>query len=84
MESKRGLSGIITTLIIIALALVAVGIVWYVVSNVLETSKTEVETGTTNLFQDCVTDAGGTLTTEDGTCASGTKTIVGGEYCCVP
>ena len=34
-KSKKGISGIITILIIIALVLVAVGVIWYVVQNVL-------------------------------------------------
>jgi hypothetical protein len=35
MNNKRGLSTIVTTLIIVALSLVAVGIVWVVVNNIV-------------------------------------------------
>ena len=35
-ENKKGLSTIVTTLIIILLSLVAIGIIWVVVSNVIE------------------------------------------------
>ncbi|MBR9701359.1 hypothetical protein GOV13_00375 [Candidatus Pacearchaeota archaeon] len=36
MINKKGLSGIITVVIIIGIALVAMGVVWYVLSDVLE------------------------------------------------
>ena len=36
MKSKKGLSGIVTTIILIALVLVAAAIVWAIVSNLLE------------------------------------------------
>ena len=39
MNNKRGLSAIIITLIIVGLSLVAVGIVWGVVSNLLKSSE---------------------------------------------
>ena len=35
MESKKGLSAVVTTLIIILLVLVAVGIIWVVVQNIV-------------------------------------------------
>jgi len=40
LNNKKGISGIILTLIMIVLVIVAVGIVWYVVNNVL-TQQTE-------------------------------------------
>ena len=36
LTGKKGLSAVVTTIIIIALALVAVGIVWVVISNLLD------------------------------------------------
>lgn len=36
MISKKGLSDVVTTLIIILLSLVAIGIIWVVVNNILE------------------------------------------------
>jgi hypothetical protein len=40
---KRGLSAVVTTLIIILLVLVAVGIVWVVVRNVIETGTGQLD-----------------------------------------
>ena len=42
---KRGLSGIVTSLIIILLVLVAIGVVWGVVSNLIESNKEEINLG---------------------------------------
>lgn len=42
MENKKGLSTIITTLLIILLVLVAIGIVWVVVQNILTTGTENV------------------------------------------
>ena len=46
MKNKKGLSTVVTTLIIVLLVLVAVGIIWGVVNNLLSKSKTSIETGT--------------------------------------
>lgn len=46
MENKRGLSAIVATLIIILLVLVAVGIIWVVVRNVVQGGAEEVEINT--------------------------------------
>ena len=43
MENKRALSAIVTTLIIILLAIVALGVVWVVVRNVTDNAKEQVE-----------------------------------------
>ena len=43
MENKRGLSDVITTLIIILLVLVAVGIIWVVVRNVVQSGSEQIE-----------------------------------------
>ncbi len=42
---KRGLSGVVTTLIMILLTLVAVGMIWLVVKNILESSADEADIG---------------------------------------
>lgn len=84
INNKKGISGIITMLIIIALVLVAVGVVWYVVQNILEQGQAETEQAASDLFDECPaaditdeTDSGGIcLATEE-------VRIVGGEYCCV-
>jgi hypothetical protein len=46
MKSKRGLSTIVTTLIIMLLIMVAVGIVWFVVNNLIQESTGQVSTKT--------------------------------------
>src|SRR3989344_5227029 len=45
MFRKRGLSGIVTTLIIILLVLVAVGVIWVVVKNLVQKGSEQVELG---------------------------------------
>ena len=40
-KGKRGLSGIITVLIIIAIAIVFLGVVWYVIQGVIDTQTGE-------------------------------------------
>ena len=48
---KRGLSGIVATLLIILLVIVAVGIVWVVVRNVVQEGSEQISFGrfTTNV-----------------------------------
>ena len=43
MKNKRGLSAIIITVILIALALVAIGIIWAVVNSFIQKNKTSIE-----------------------------------------
>jgi len=43
---KKGLSAVVTTLIIILLVLVAVGIIWVVVRNVVETGAEQIDINT--------------------------------------
>ncbi len=49
MKSKRGLDAVVTTLIIVLLAIVAIGIVWVVVRNVLSSSSQQL-----SLNQECL------------------------------
>jgi len=51
-NNKRGLSTVIITLIIILLSLVAVGIVWTVVSNILSEGSLEIGLGRFTLSLD--------------------------------
>ena len=81
-KNKQGISNVITMLIIIALALVAIGVVWYVVQNVLGQGELETEQATDDIFANCV-EEGGIVTTEDGNCTGGEIRIIGGEYCCI-
>ena len=46
MENRKGLSAVVTTLIIILLVLVAVGIIWVVVRNVVETGAGQIDVNT--------------------------------------
>ena len=50
MNNKRGLSTVITTLILIALVLVAVGVVWVVVRNILSEQTEEISSGFGSFF----------------------------------
>ena len=43
MQNKRGMSAVVTTLIIILLVIVALGIIWVVIRNVLNAGKEQVE-----------------------------------------
>lgn len=43
MENKRGMSAVVTTLIIILLVIVALGIIWVVVKNVIDSGVQQVE-----------------------------------------
>jgi len=43
MKSKRGLDAVVTTLIIILLVLVAVGIIWVVVRNVVQQGSEQID-----------------------------------------
>jgi len=44
MENKRGLSDIVVTLIIVLLSMVAIGVVWVVVNNLIQSGTAGVET----------------------------------------
>ena len=43
MNSKRGLSDVVTTVIIIALALVAIAVVWVVVQNLISSNSSQIQ-----------------------------------------
>jgi hypothetical protein len=45
MNNKRGLSTIITTLIIILISIVAIGLIWFVINNILSESSEEISLG---------------------------------------
>ena len=52
LKDKKGLSDIVVTLIIIVLSLVAIGVVWVVVSNVLKSSSSQASFQFGTLFLD--------------------------------
>ncbi|MEX2017504.1 MAG: hypothetical protein WD876_03455 [Candidatus Pacearchaeota archaeon] len=75
--NKQGLSTIVTTLIIILLSLVAIGIIWVVVSNVLEGGAEQTEINTKCLSVDVRATA---LSCDDGVSCSVTyNRRAGGE-----
>jgi len=87
---KKGLSGILTVLIIIAIALAVVGVIWIVINNLIGQTEEEVYKRSEDLWTTCPSTA---ITTKDGTADAsigaraclGTEEvrIVGGKYCCV-
>jgi len=82
--NNKGLSGIVTIIIIIALALVAVGIVWYVINNVLESGRTEALQASSDVFANCPTANVTDQNDSETICgASEEIRILGGQYCCV-
>ena len=52
LKNKKGLSDIVVTLIIIVLSLVAIGVVWVVVSNILKSSSSQASFQFGTLFLD--------------------------------
>ncbi|MBR9701655.1 hypothetical protein GOV13_01910 [Candidatus Pacearchaeota archaeon] len=77
---RRGMSAIITSVIIIDIAIVAVGVVWYTVSTVVETQSAEVETASSQFSQSC-TSMGYSKIIPDKIC-DGSVSYMGGEKCC--
>lgn len=77
MINKKGLSDVVTTLIIILLSLVAIGIIWVVVNNVLESG-----TETTEINAKCLQvdiQANAASCTAGGVCNVTYKRSAGGE-----
>jgi len=81
MKHKKGLSGIVTTIIIIGIALAVVGIVWYVINTVVEQQSEQVQNESSKVYQSC-TDAGYEKMNETLTTCDGVTRYVGGEKCC--
>ncbi|MBR9701361.1 hypothetical protein GOV13_00385 [Candidatus Pacearchaeota archaeon] len=79
--NKRGMSDIVTTIIIIGIALAVVGIVWYVINNVVEQQSEDVQNASELVFKSCV-DAGYERMNETLTTCSETIKYVGGFKCC--
>jgi hypothetical protein len=79
MKNKKGLSTIVATLIIILLVLVATGIIWVVVRNVIMTNSGQVDIGTKCILSQVVatrvtSTAWGNPTITDLTNAAGNTT----------
>ena len=78
---KQGLSGIVTTIIIIGIALVAVGVVWYILNTVIEEQKETVERASGELFKTC-DEAGYHEMNASVTICDGAIKYIGGQKCC--
>lgn len=81
MYSKKGLSGIVTTLIIIGIALAAVGVIWYVLNTVVEEQAGEVTDASSAVYQSCADASAGTAMNSTASCDV-SVTYHGGEKCC--
>ena len=83
MQNKKGLSAIVITLILIAVSLAVVGIVWYVINNVLSDTSNQIQQDSQQLFQTCV-EASLTKMNTTSTCGGtpGDISYIGGEKCC--
>jgi flagellin-like protein len=81
LYNKRALSGIIVTIITIGIALVAVGVVWYTLNNVMSDQSENIEGTSENIFKSCA-EAGYYLMNETHTTCSETIKYFGGQKCC--
>jgi len=77
-QNKRGMSGIVVTLIIIGIALAAVGVVWYVINNIITTQEASVTQASGQTFQSCA--QAGYVTWTSG--CTGVTRYTGGQKCC--
>lgn len=78
---KKGLSGIVTTIIIIGIALVAVGVVWYTLNNVMEQQSQATTNASDNVYQSCSEVGYNKMNTSTQVC-DGTIKYFGGQKCC--
>jgi len=78
MNCKRGMSGIVVTLIIIGIALAAVGVVWFVINEVITTQEASVTEASGQVFQGCA--SAGMSVWING--CTGIIKYLGGEKCC--
>ena len=81
MNNKRGLSDVITTIVIIGVALVVVGVVWYVINNVIETQTENVNQSSSELMMTCL-DAGYWPVNDSNPSCGGSIKYLGGQKCC--
>ena len=81
LSKKQGISGIVTTIIIIGIALIAVGVIWYILNTVIEEQKETVESSSGELFQTC-DEAGYYEMNDSATICDDTIRYIGGQKCC--
>jgi len=75
INNKRGLSGVIVTLITVLLAIVAIGIVWVVISGVLEGNRGSIDVAT--MCQGAIISIDGAINTTDSLCTVTVKRLPG-------
>lgn len=80
VNNKKAISGVIVSMILIAFALVVVGIVWYAINNVVKSTSSEIETSSSQLFGSCA-DAGLFELGSADECLGSLK-YLGGKKCC--
>lgn len=79
MENKRGLSAIVATLIIILLVLVAVGIIWVVVRNLIQEGAEQIDISTKCIAVDIRASSVVPVSEEVGNYSVTLKRLAGGE-----
>lgn len=79
MENKRGLSAIVATLIIILLVLVAVGIIWVVVRNLIQGGAEQIDISTKCIAIDLRAVSVASVVGEAGNYSVTLKRMAGGE-----
>ena len=79
MENKRGLSAIVATLIIILLVLVAVGIIWVVVRNLIQGGAEQIDISTKCIAIDLRAVSVAPVVGEAGNYSVTLKRMAGGE-----
>ena len=75
INNKRGLSGVIVTLITVLLAIVAIGIVWVVISGVLEGNRGSIDVAT--MCQGAIISIDSAINTSETECAVVVKRLPG-------
>ena len=79
MENRKGLSAVVTTLIIILLVLVAVGIIWVVVRNLVESGAEQIDVSTKCIAVDVRAVSVVPVSGEDGNYTVSLNRQAGGE-----
>ena len=88
-KNKKGISTVITMLILVALVLIAIGAVWYVVQNVLDKGTEQVTEASLEMLGDCEDDFSGTEMINQThinsltPCNTGDIRLVHSKYCCI-
>ncbi len=82
-KNNKGLSTVVTTLIIVLLVLVAIGLIWAFVLPLIQNSGTEVEEESQYLMKSCA-ELDGKICTNNQICANGSiYTVKNTQYCCI-